>query len=96
MNKNYHNPEESSVVAKPFGNLQVKKYFGKNVELQFIAELAKEAGKKYIGTASYVVKENAWYFYPFSCKNRNEAFRIPEPADGIDEVFELNFQRVSE
>ncbi len=96
MNKNYHNPEESSVVAKPFGNLQVKKYFGNNKALQSVAEQAKEAGKKYLGTASYIFQENAWYVFPFSSTDREDAFRIVEPEDGIETVLYLEFKKVAE
>ena len=90
---NYNNFEETATKHKPFGNLQVKKYFGKNVEIQFIAELAKEQKKKFIGTTRYFVKENTWYFYPFNSTNRLDAFRIKEPVNGIEEILDVEFKR---
>ncbi len=92
----YHNPDEHSEKPTKFGDLQVKKYLGNNVEIQFLQLLAKEEGRKYIGTVQFVVKEDAWYLFPYNAKTRDDAFRIKEPENGIEEILDIEFKRVRE
>ncbi len=92
MRNNYTNPEEATR-ASQFGHLTVKKYLGKATELVFLNELRKEEHRPNIGNIHFVVAENAWYFQPFTSNDRNDAFRFLEPADGIEELFDIEFKR---
>lgn len=76
--------------AAAFGDLKAKKYIGKNVNLLFLNELKAEEGKKYIGSLQTVKGEDAWYFWGID----GEKYRIPEPENGIDELFDIEFKRV--
>lgn len=78
--------------GKIFGQLQCKQYVGKNQELQFLNLEKEEEGKKYIGTIFADATSDVWWFKT----NTGEVWRIPEPADGIEELFELEFKRVKE
>lgn len=87
--KEFINNFDNGSRGKHFGQLQCKKYLGKNQDLQFLNLLKAEEGGKYIGAIHSVKGEDAWYFYGID----GVKYRIPEPADGIDELFEIEFKR---
>lgn len=70
--------------GKEFGLLKVRKYRGFNSAL-----LALNGTTKTIGTAQYIKREGVWYFDAIN----GERYRIPEPAEGIDSVLEMEFKR---
>ena len=86
------NLDKVQKAPKQFGLLQAKKYIGKNVNLLFLNEIKADEGKKYIGSLSMVKGENAWYLDAID----GERYRIPEPQEGIDELFDTEFKRVRE
>jgi hypothetical protein len=75
--------------TKSFGLLRAKKYVGKNVNLLFLNEIKADEGKKYIGSLQAVKGEDAWYLDAID----GERYRIPEPEEGIDELFDIEFKR---
>ncbi len=74
-----------------FGTIQVKSYRGKSSTLGFLNLLKDEQGTKYIGSTSFVREgdKDFWYLYAID----GETYRIPEPAEGIDEFFDMEFKR---
>jgi hypothetical protein len=71
-------------VKKESSFLAVKSYLGKNSELKALNGTAK-----FIGTADFIHSENCWYVKAIN----GEKYRIPEPANGIDTVLDLEFKR---
>lgn len=70
--------------GKEYGRINVSQYLGNNSLLKELNGTAK-----IIGTTYFIANENAWYFDAID----GESFRIPEPADGIESVFTLEFKR---
>jgi len=68
----------------PANFLAVTKYLGKNSQL-----LALNGTAKFIGTAEFIHRENCWYVKAID----GEKYRIPEPANGIDSVLEMEYKR---
>lgn len=85
-----NNFDENGQRGKSFGLLHAKKYVGKNVNLLFLNEIKADEGKKYIGSLAMCKGENAWYLDAID----GERYRIPEPENGIDELFDTEFKRV--
>ena len=77
--------------GRNFGQLQAKKYLGKGVTFANLNTLKAEKGLKYVGTMQMLQEggSSIWYFNAIN----GETYRIPEPQDGIDEFFELEFKR---
>ena len=74
---------------KQFGLLQVKTV--QNQRYAFLNEIKKSTSKKYCGTIQAVTenRKTVWYFDAID----GERYRIPEPNDGIDSYFEIEFKR---
>lgn len=70
--------------GKEYGRINVSQYLGNNSLLKELNGTAK-----IIGTTYFVKAENTWYFDAID----GESFRIPEPEDGIESVFSLEFKR---
>ena len=81
MINNFCKDGESS---REFGRLNVRNYFGNNSQLRELNGTAKN-----IGTAQFIAGENRWYFYAID----GETYRIPEPANGIDTILDIEFKR---
>jgi hypothetical protein len=78
--------------AKEFGQLRAKRYIGNtNFNLEFLNELKGEQGLKYVG-ALQMIEENQKSFWYLKAID-GETYRILEPADGIDELFDIEFKR---
>lgn len=77
-------------VGKQFGLLKATQYVGKNKSLLALNDQKRFDGKKYIGSLRFNYRESIWYFDAID----NESYRIPEPQDGIDSLFDLEFKRV--
>jgi hypothetical protein len=76
--------------GKHFGQLQAKKYVGKNQNFLFLNMLKQEEGGKYVGALRMARGEDLlWYFDAID----GETYRIPEPEGGIDELFDIEFKR---
>lgn len=75
--------------AKQFGLLQVKTV--QNPRYAFLNEIKKTESKKYCGTIQAITenRKTVWYFDAID----GETYRIPEPTEGIDSYFEIEFKR---
>ena len=84
------NLDKESPRGKAFGQLKAKKYVGKaDYDFDFLNLLKTENGEKYVGSLWMCKGEDAWYFNGIDGKT----YIIPEPADGIDELFDIEFKR---
>lgn len=77
-----------------FGQLQAKAYIGTGEvwgTLRFLNEVKKEKGVKYVGSLQAINEgeDTFWYLNAIN----GERYRIAEPADGIDEIFDIEFKR---
>lgn len=75
--------------GKEFGQLRVKRYVGNDKTLKALNTLKAERGEKTVGTTSFIPAEDSWYFYAINGKT----YHIPEPAEGIDSVLDIEFKR---
>lgn len=76
--------------GRHFGQLQCKKYVGGNADIRDLNKLKAETKSKYIGSIRVSRgEEGIWYFDGIDGKT----YKVFEPADGIDELFEIEFKR---